>query len=373
MKSLSNMRTWIGLVILLGLFLLFSYLSSTPKPKYYPNYVSESPAPGGVKAFYTYVKKEIEGKEWRHSPDLLSTKPDHQLLIMVEPAISFETEEMKAYINYMKAGNTILLLQTNPQGMFDIKTSGTNSSESQKVFTQDQTSYRAQIHSTIRLQTKKGDRVLLSDQTGPISVQRSFGKGQLIVSITPEWMTNGNLIKRDHLPLLLYLLNEGKSNTILFDEYIHSGENAPTVWNVYPMWFLVLVIQMILLMTLWLWLKGKRFGPIFVPREESVRFSDEGLKALTAWYLRGRRYHDSIIIQSEYVKLLLQERWQIPYHREWLDLSSYMEKKRTRMSANEINSFLTGLVHILEKETITKQEFLLWSKRLEQLRKEVEE
>jgi len=130
---------------------------------------------------------------------------------------------------------------------------------------------------------------------------------------------------------------------------------------------------MILLLLLWLWMKGKRFGPIFVPREESVRFSDEGLKALAAWYLRGKRYHDSIIIQSDYVKLLLQERWQIPYHREWQDLSSYMEKKWTRMSANEINSFLTGLVHILEKETITKQEFLLWSKRLEQLRKEVEE
>ena len=373
MKSLSNMRTWMGLVILLGLFLLFSYLSSTPKPKYYPDYVTESPAPSGVKAFYTYVKKENAGKVWRHSPDLLSATSDHQLLIMAEPAISFETEEMKAYINYMKAGNTILLLQTNPQGMFDIKTSGTNSSESQKVFTQDRTSYRAQINSTIRLQTKKGDQVLLSDQTGPISIKRSFGKGQLIVGITPEWMTNGNLLKRDHLPLLLYLLNEAKSNTILFDEYIHSGENAPTIWNVYPMWFLVLVIQIILLMILWLWMKGKRFGPIFVPREESIRFSDEGLKALAAWYLRGKRYHESIIIQADYVKLLLQERWQIPYHREWQDLSGYMEKKWTRMSANEINSFLTGLVHILEKETITKQEYLLWSKKLEQLRREVEE
>src|SRR4051812_3013939 len=106
MKSLSIMRTWIGLVILLGLFLLFSYLSSTPKPKYYPDHVTESPAPSGVKAFYTYVKKENEGKVWRHSPDLLSATSDHQLLIMVEPAISFETEVMKAYIDYMKAGNT---------------------------------------------------------------------------------------------------------------------------------------------------------------------------------------------------------------------------------------------------------------------------
>lgn len=373
MKSLSNMRTWIGLAILLGLFLVFSYLSSTPKPQYYSDYVTESPAPRGVKAFYTYVKKENEGKIWRHSPNLLSVASDHQLLLMVEPSISFETEEMTAYINYMNAGNTILLLQTNPQGMFDIKTSGTNSRESLRVNTQDGTSFRAQVNTSLRIQTRKGDRVLISDQAGPIAVKRSFGKGQLIVGITPEWMTNGNLLKKDHLPLLLYLFNQEKSDSLLFDEYIHGEENASSVWNVYPMWFLVLVIQMILLLILWLWAKGKRFGPIFVPREESVRFSDEGLNALAAWYLRGKQYHDSIIIQADFVKLLLQERWQIPYHREWQELTSYIEKKWTRLPASEIHSFILGLVHILKKETITKQEYLLWSKKLEELRREMEE
>ncbi|WP_026567407.1 DUF4350 domain-containing protein [Bacillus sp. UNC41MFS5] len=373
MKSLSNMRNWIGLSILLSLFLVFSYLSSTPKPQYYPDYESESPAPNGVKAFYTYTKKENKGKLWRHSPDLLSSGLDQQLLIMVEPSISFEKEEIKAYINYMKAGNTILLLQTNPQGMFDIKTTATNSSESLRVNTQDGTSFRAQVNTNLRLQSRKGDRVLLSDQDGPIAVKRSIGKGQLIVGITPEWMTNGNLLKKDHLPLLLYLFNQEKSDSLLFDEYIHGEENASSVWNVYPMWFLVLVIQMILLLILWLWAKGKRFGPIFVPREESVRFSDEGLKALAAWYLRGKRYHDSISIQADFVKMLLQERWQIPYHREWQELMSNIEKKWTRLPASEIHSFILGLVHILEKKTITKQEYLLWSKKLEQLRREMEE
>jgi hypothetical protein len=42
------------------------------------------------------------------------------------------------------------------------------------------------------------------------------------------------------------------------------------------------------------------------------------------------------------------------------------------LSAYEINSFLTGLINILEKEKISKQEYLLWSKKLEELRKEVE-
>jgi hypothetical protein len=295
------------------------------------------------------------------------------MLIMVEPSFHFEREEMKAYINYMKAGNTILLMQNDPQGMFDIKTNVTDVNGTLKVFTKDHTPYRAKFDSTIRLQSGKGNQVLLSDQGGPIAVKQSFGKGQLIVAIAPEWMTNSKLLKKDHLPLLLYLLNEEGSDSILFDEYIHGGENAASVWNVYPMWFLLFVVQATLLMILWLWMKGKRFGPIFVPREETVRFSDEGVNALAAWYLRGKRYHDSIMIQADYVKLLLQERWQIPYNREWQDLSSYMERKLTRLPAYEINSFLVGLVNILEKEKLTKQEYLLWSKKLEQLRSEVEE
>ncbi|MEH7075959.1 DUF4350 domain-containing protein [Neobacillus drentensis] len=372
MKPLSNLRTWIGLVILLGLFLIFSYFSTSPKPQFYPNYVTESPAPSGVKAFYTYVNEEKNGKLWRHSPDLLSATTEHQLLIMVEPSFTLEKQEMKAYIKYMKAGHTILLLQKNPQGMFDIKTRGTDTTESSKVRSQTGNTYRAQIKSTVRLQSRKGDEILLSDQAGPIAVKQLYGKGQLIIGVAPEWITNDSLLKKDHLPLLLYLVNQEKAGSILFDEYIHDRENGSSVWQVYPMWFLLLVIQATLLMILWLWMKGKRFGPIFVPREEFVRFSDEGVQALAAWYLRGKRYHDSIIIQADYVKMLLQERWQVPYHREWQDLSSYLEKKWTGLPANEINSFLSGLVNILEKEKITQQEYLIWSKKLEHLRREIE-
>jgi hypothetical protein len=373
MKPLSKIRAWMWLIILLSLFLVFSYLSYSPKPQYYPDYVTNSPSPTGVKAFYTYIEKEKAGERWNHTPELLKATVDRQLLVMVEPSFIPEKAEMNAYIRFMKAGNTIVLLQNNPQGMFDVKTGSVEPNKEMKIYTQEHTSYHAEIDSAVRLQTEKEDQVLLSDQAGPIAVKKSFGKGHLIVAVTPEWMTNDSLLKKDHLPLLFYLLNEEEANTILFDEYIHGGENASTFWNVYPMWFLLLVLEGILLMVLWLWAKGKRFGPIFEPREASIRFSDEGIHALAAWYLRGKRYHDSIKIQADYIKLVLKETWQIPYNREWKDLSSTFEKKWTGLSAYEINSFLTGLVTILEKEKITKQEYLLWSKKLDELRREVEE
>lgn len=372
MKAKSIGKTWIWLSMLLILFLAVSYFSFSPKPKIYPGYVSDSPSPTGVKAFYTYLNKEMNAKRWNHSPDMLPKRNENQLLIMVEPAFIPEKEGMENYVQFMEAGNTILLFQTNPKGMFDVNTVFTELKPSTHVSDQSHATYRADINSDIRLQKMKKDEPLLVNSEETIALKRTYGKGHLIVAIAPEWMTNDKILKHDHLPLLLYLLNESKAKTYLFDEYIHGGENASSILTVYPMWFLLFVLQGILIMALWLWLKGKRFGPIFIPREESVRFSDEGIQAIAAWYLRGRRYHDSLLIQADYLKLLLQERWQIPYRREWQDLASYFEKKLTRMPASEIKSFLSGLVTILERDKISKQEYLLWSRKLEQLRKEVE-
>ena len=46
---------------------IFSY---SPKLKSYPIYVSDSPSPTGVKAFYTYLEKKENGvKRWSHSPE----------------------------------------------------------------------------------------------------------------------------------------------------------------------------------------------------------------------------------------------------------------------------------------------------------------
>lgn len=139
------------------------------------------------------------------------------------------------------------------------------------------------------------------------------------------------------------------------------------------MWFLLLLLQGGLLTILWLWYNGKRFGPIFTVREETVRFSDEGIRALAAWYMRGRRYHDSLEIQADYVKLSLQERWRIPYRLEWRELPVYFERKWPQLPKAEIHSLLNGLADILEKEKISKEEYLLWSKKIDRIRKEVED
>lgn len=367
-----QLKAWIWIAALLILFMTISYFTFSPKPQTYPGYVTASPAPDGLKAFYTYLKKEMDVSIWARSPDMLPENGKKKLLIMVEPSIQLKDEEWQKYVSYMEEGNTVLLFAENPEGMLNLKTESNKNSKAYNIYDHNNRVVKALVRSRYRLKADKQDQILLRDYLGAIALKRSIGKGKLIVSVTPEWLTNEKILNLDHLPLVLHLIQDGKTNAILFDEYIHGEQSTTAMLLVYPKWFLLLLLQGILLTVLWVWHNGKRFGPIYIPREESARFSDEGIQAIAAWYMRGRRYHDSLLIQADYVKLLLQERWQIPYSREWQELDGYFEKKGLEMPSSEIKPFLSGLVTILKKEKLSKQEYLLWSRKLEHLRKEVE-
>ncbi|MFO1443825.1 DUF4350 domain-containing protein [Bacillus sp. Bva_UNVM-123] len=373
-KLRSTRQTWIWLALLLIVFMLTSYFFLSQAPKQYPNYVSDSPSPTGVKAFYTYLQQEEEVERWTHSPNLLRNTTKNQILIMIEPFFMPNSEEMADYESFMEAGNTILLLKKNPQEMFDLQVEMVEQTdESLKVYAQEGTSYHAKLSSPFRLQTKNNSEILLKDEGGTIALKQHFGKGQLIVAVAPEWVINSNIVKHDHIPLIFSFLPEENGQLFLFDEYIHKGQNAPAVVTLYPQWFLLMLLQGCILIILLLLYRGKRFGPIYIPREETVRFSDEGIKAIAAWFIRGKRYQDSLIIQVEYIKSIMQERWGLPVKSDWKIISAFVERKLTWQNPMEIQTFINELKNVLEKDKLSKHEYLLWSKKLDRLRKEVEE
>ncbi|MCJ8006441.1 DUF4350 domain-containing protein [Lederbergia wuyishanensis] len=370
LRSIS--KTWIWLIILLVIFVLASFLMFSQKPKSYPNYVTDSPSPTGVKALYTYLQNNNDTvNRWKHRPDLLNKHVGNQLLVMIEPFFMPTTKEINEYIDFMNAGNTIILFSERPDGFFDLKSNFLEedlSGKKIKIRDSHKTSLNGTVVSPVRLQTNKQDKILLEDKEGTIALKKKYGNGNLIVSITPEWLTNGNILSNNNIPLILSLLHEEKADIVFFDEYVHTGENASTIWTVYPKWFLILMLQLIVLSILWLWAKGKRFGPILVPREETVRFGDEGIKALAAWYLRGQRYYESLVIQADYIKQLLNERFGISASKEWTEISDLLIRKKIDISNMQM---LKDIGPVLQKGKLNKQEYLLWSKRLDRLREEV--
>ncbi|MEA3319338.1 MAG: DUF4350 domain-containing protein [Bacillota bacterium] len=370
-------KGWIWLGTLLVLFAICSYLVLSQKPEEFSPYDSESPSPTGLKAFYTYLENEIGMvNRWEQSPDLLHDKERRQVLLMVEPYFTPDTKTMESYIDFLEKGNSILLFKNNPKGFFDIRTTFVESMFPEQTFDDaSQTNFVGDIYSPVRLEPGREDEILLSDQLGDVAVKRKYGDGTLIVALTPHWLTNQEILKKDHLSLLFSLIQEEGINNdtiILFDEYNH-GDTGTSSIDVYQDWFLLLLFQGMLVAILLLWKQGKRFGPILHPREETVRYSDESLRALAAWYLKGNAYQDSLSNQAEYVKYLLQERWGIPYNRDWKECAVFLHKRWKTKEDGKIDLFTYQLTQVLAKKKITKQEYLEWSKQLDTLRKEVEE
>ncbi|MBU9710501.1 DUF4350 domain-containing protein [Evansella tamaricis] len=373
-KIIKRIVLWSSIFLI---FFLISYIGTSQGPDYYQPYLSHSPSPTGTKAIFTHLENEkLAVERWTNHPELLLNHDQEHLLIMVEPFFVPIEEEMNAYKEFMERGNTILLFSENPTGMFNIQVDYLEFFPEEDVLelSMGELKYNAVSESPLRLRTLSNDSVLIEDEYGALAIDRTFGNGSLIISNTPEWMMNGNILEYEHASLILSLINEkSPKDVILFDEYIH-GE-APTLTTLYPKGFILLMVQGAFVLLIWLWYRGKRFGPIINPREEYVRFSDEGLKATAAWYLRseGMGLKDSLNIQSDYLKQLMQERWGVSFNSSWTQLEQQLEQKWKNIPKEELHSFIKGLDEVLERDRISKKEYLFWSKQIDQYRRGVEE
>ncbi|QFT89096.1 hypothetical protein FIU87_10600 [Bacillus sp. THAF10] len=372
-------KTKKNLVVIGALLLIFFigyYFSQPERTQEYASFDSESPSPTGLKAFYTYLKEEnVPVSRWKQSPDLLPSGDERKLLLLVEPFFIPDSDMMKDYLAFIEKGNTIVLLKSNPKGFFDIQTDFVDPYAADGVVENKLgKNYFAELETNIRLEGNVKYETLLSDSLGDIAIKRSIGTGTLIVATAPKWLTNQNILSLDHLSLILSLLNEDgvTYSAILLDEYNH-GNSESSMLTIYPNWFLFLLVQGALAVILILWMHGKRFGPVLIAREEMVRYNDESIRSLAAWHLRGKTYRESLCAQADFLKYLLQEKWGIPYSKEWKDMTATLQQKWKRKNSNQIETFTKTLSSVLQNEKMTKQEYLLWSQELDSLRKEVEE
>lgn len=361
------------LLVVLLIFVTLSYFLSANQLKEYPPYLSTSPSPLGVKGFYTYLNEEVDSVDRFEGVPSKLKNSDNQLLIMVEPSLISEQRIMNDYISFMEAGNTILLLKNNLEGMFQISTTYATPTEDTVVIEDKYGAiFETTMFSEMRILPSSEDEVILEDDQGVVAIKRAYGNGNLIAVNSPDWVTNQYIVEAENLNVLFSLMEEENWSSIRFDEYSHRSTASQSITDIYPMWLLVASIQLILFTLLWLWYKGKRFGPIRVLREEYVRYSDERITALAAWYKKGKAYIESLNDQAEYLRLILREKWGISYQKDWKDLKEQLSLKLPMMKEEELNSFLLEIDAVLQKHEVTKQEYLLWSKRIDRLRKEVE-
>jgi len=368
-------RVWLGIAIALVLFIGLGVWLSGEQPKQYTNYLSKSPSPTGVKALYTYTMEEKEEVDrWFGQPGKLPKLEQSQALLMIGPYFRFSEEEARRYRNWMKEGNTILLMKQDPVGYFGTKVEYVESAEELETISgQNGETFNAQVPGNMRLRLLEGDEEILSDERGTVALKRSFGEGELIVSQGPDWLTNGSILEKEHTALSLYLLNQASASSFLFDEYVHGQENLPTYLTVYPKSLLVFLLQLAIFTLLLLWLKGKRFGPIYLPREAEVRFGDERLQALAAWYMRSNFYGESLAIQEQYVRQAVSDRWGVSVQRDWQDIYETMKPRLTEEQMKQWNGWIRDLQTVRQSDQWSKKDYITWSQKLDDIRKEVQE
>lgn len=364
----ANKKAWLLIALGLSILLVGATLASLNQPESYSPYLSKSPSPTGTKAFYEFTSHEHNVGRWSAPPTRLPDRSEKVALFMVGPYYTLSTEEQRHYQQWMEQGNTVVLLKQNPTGLFDIKTEPLPSAnESAKTLVDG---YEAVVEQSFRLMPDTDDDVLLEDSQGALVLERTYGEGRLIVSMNPNWVQNGTILEEDHALLMNELLMAAGAEQVLWDEYIHGQENIPTAFTIYPKWILVVTLQLLLLTILWLWYKGKRFGPIYTPREHTVRLGDERLQALSAWYMRGGFYDESIRIQEEFLRSLIQNRYGIRQHQSWGDILEALAPYQSKEQQERWEAYTKGLDH---RKSIRKTEYLQWSKKLDDLRKEVQQ
>lgn len=375
-QKIKQNKSLIWLFCVLIVFLIAMYIIQSNQPKQYHPYTSKSPAPTGTKALYTYLDNHYDSvNRWSQSPEKLSTTVTDQLLILIEPFRTITSEEIDHYEQFIRAGNTVLLLTNTPMSLFDMDYSDELDDE-YKVYDESGRAYDIQEISSYRFivdEDAQEEKVLADKNGQALAIKKSIGDGEIYVFSSVDFIMNQFILDEDHIPIMIHAFNQMNFESIYFDESIYFEPTAWSQFAPYPKWFLLLMIQLLILTLLWLVLKGKRFGPIQTVREDTVRFSDESIRAVANWYLRSRQYHDSLNIQAAYFKNICMEKWGISTNKEWSDYKRLLKDKRMKIKDLDMDSFFDEIGDVLRKEKMSKQEYLLWSKKIDQVKREVEQ
>lgn len=361
----------ITLCAALLLFIGLGYLLLKPEPVDYPAYLSFSPDHDGTKALRLLLdEKDISIKEWRQSSRFLP-EVSYQTLIMIEPR-TLEPGEQESLRAWVERGNELILFKQAPEdwtefAIAEIERQPSYTNQANPIYhAAGEEAGQAVVQSGYRLQASAGMEPLLSDQLGIIAAQTTLGAGKMTVFLTPEWLQNEHILQEDHFALLWPSLL-ATNPMIWIDEYHHGYQQNPGLMAVYPAWLLWITAQAALAVVLWLWWKGKRFGPVYVLREWRIRRGDETLLAIAGWYERRKLAKDAYAYQERYFRHLLQEKWGLSTQAEDDQIVEVARQHWNEAKANQLAELLQQLAGHKTAKRYPDKQFMVESRKIGEL------
>ncbi|MED4750018.1 DUF4350 domain-containing protein [Brevibacillus choshinensis] len=358
MDSLRTYRVGIALAILL--LLACGWLLVKPQGPDFPPYVSVSAEHDGLKGLTTLLdEKGSRVKEWKQPMRVLPTGQG-QALVMVEPQ-ALSANEQTELLEWVKQGNDVILFAENADAWVGVPFSTFKMEEENVQERNVQGPMLDQGRSGIartpyRLHHAPSLEALLYDDLGILAGRTQVDEGSVTLFLVPEWLTNEGILQHNHFEAIWPYFQKGWS-VLWMDEYHHGLQEKPGWLAVYPGWLIVGCGQLALSLLIWVWWKGKRFGPVYTLREWTVRRGDETLLAIASWYERRHLALDALLHRETFLRQLLFDHWGV--HRR-ADRAEIVRLAKTKWSVTDVDK----IDRLLERIERAKTEKRYTSKRL---------
>jgi hypothetical protein len=368
-----------GLMVCIAGFVLISYVLIKPSVEQYPPFLSFSPDKDGVKAIVELLEQQDHNvKEWKQSWRLLPRHKE-QAMLVIQPYSMFSSEQDEL-LEWAALGNDVFIFQQKPDYWEDISFTQLDElydgDKPQKISEGSPVDngieqYTGKVITNYRLEETADTHVVYEDAHGVLAVQRQVGSGSFTIFLTPEWLINEYILLESHFEMVWPLFQDRQWNVLWVDEYHHGYEQEAGFLQVYPRWLVFFLIYCAALGLLWLWWKGKRFGPTYTPRAYIKRRGDETLLAAAGWLQRDQKTAEMLLYQADYFKQQVSERWGISTSASHIELLKEASHHWRPEQVERLRRLLKTLDGFDSKQRLSDQQLLMmskeWSKCIRQL------
>lgn len=330
----------IGIGILLGYALLWFTPQST---KNKAPFSAENARPEGLKALYRFYQvRGYQVKLWKQNYQQLPNSTG-DLLMIVGPQVEAPNQQTyQVLMDWVRKGNTVVLwspVESDWTNRFGFGGISCPESNKRQVLSLEKSVW---FQRTKRINWPSGqcvspklthEDVLIDSQYHSLMVKRRVGQGEVYYTPETEILINNQIHREDHMQLLLGLA-EGVSGTIWFDESVHPWpprlqpnvhnpesnlseeefQPPPTIFEFLNLDGWMVLLQLILVLFLFLYMKGKRFSR---PRDEwkqGKRNALEYVEAMARWYDRPDLRNELLKQLSQKLKRELCQTLRISNH-----------------------------------------------------------
>jgi hypothetical protein len=376
MRTVNKKQLW-TLFLLLVIFLLVGWFLFPNQEAYQP-FMSDSPAPDGLLGLQLLLEeKGLQTGMWQQAYPFLPPV-SHHLFIVAQPYTSIPEHHLEALREWVTLGNRVLFFDTSLEEWPGLSLYHPQRDEEAFLLSLDSEEPRVinGLHAIVSASSRlllEPDSVwqpLFEDELGVLAVKQSIGKG-LYLFLTPEWLTSSRILEAQHFDLIWpYFLGDWEA--VWFDEYHHGLVARPGILAIYPSWLIMLILQALLILLLWLWWKGKRFGPIITPREWVKRRGDETLLATANWYALQHLTADAINHHLHYLRLVIQRKWGISMRATLTEIFSVTASRWGSEKAAQFKRDLEKITQSSRQKGYSREQLLADTQLLSRWMNEIE-